>query len=596
LATSFATAFGRREVIVAAFLTLATMVVFVKALGCDFVNYDDPEYVTSNSRVRAGLTGTGLYWALTAFDVANWHPLTWLSLQLDASLWNLDPRGYHLTNVLLHTASVVLLFLALRSLTGALWCSAAVALLYAVHPLRVEPVAWIAERKGVLSVFFGMLALWAYARYVRAPGVLRYLAVLVALALSLMSKPALVTFPFLMLVLDWWPLGRAQTLRDWRRLAVEKLPMFGLVLAFSVIAYWTQSGKGALGSLQMYPLVARLANAAVSYAVYIYLTFVPINLAVLYPHPGVSLPLWKVAGALTLLAVVTSAAILLRRRAPYLLTGWLWYLGSLVPVIGLVQVGGVAYADRYCYFPHVGILLILCWGVADLAAGRPRIALALAAVVAVLLAAQTNYQLSFWSDSVQLWEHDIKIAGGVPRALNNLGVGLQERGRTDDALVCYQESVRLDPTYRMARANLANLLRLKGRLDEAAREYDEILRQEPARSTAYCDYADVESRRNRLDQAVALYQKALELDPGLARAHAGLGLALIRQKNSDLGLFHLREAVRCDAREPLFHTFLGKELEKRGEIGAAAEQFEQAVRLNPTAAGFWADLGRIRRR
>jgi tetratricopeptide (TPR) repeat protein len=585
-----------RDWLAAAVLAAVAIAVFFPALQCPFVNYDDPEYVTNNPHVTTALTPANMRWAFSTSWMANWHPLTWLSLQLDASLWKLDPRGYHLSNVLLHAANVALTFLILRSATGALGPSAAVALLFAVHPLRVEPVAWVAERKGVLSVFFGLLALWAYVGYARSPNARRYLLVAVALALSLMSKPALVTFPFLALVLDWWPLGRAANARDWRRLVLEKVPLLVLIVAFSVIAYLTQSGGGALGGLDMFPLAVRLKNAVVGYVMYLYLTIYPVNLAILYPHAGAALPLEKVLGSLLVLLLVTAAAVMLRRRAPYLLTGWLWYLGTLVPVIGLVQVGGAGYADRYVYFPHIGLLLALCWGARDLLAAWPRLATATAVAAAVALSIGSYRQLETWRDSISLWRHDLDVAGKYPKGLNNLGEALLSAGRDNEAVPYFRETLQQDPNYGEAYANLGNVAYRHGRMDEAATAFEQAIRFLPKQSTAYSRYARVELTRNKIDHAIALFRQALLLDSNSAEAHSGLGLALTMCNKVDEGLVHLREAVRCDPGDVLAHVFLANILERQGDVNAAAAHLEEATRLAPGEPVYWQDLGRVRQR
>src|SRR5579883_3044632 len=335
-----------REWVAAGLLAGISLAVFARALDCGFVNYDDMEYVTRNRDVLRGLTPGGVGWAFTTCYNSNWHPLTWLSLELDASLWHLpdggpDPTGFHLTNVLVHAANVALVFFALRALTGAFWRSAAVALLFAVHPLRVESVAWVSERKDVLSTFFGLLALWAYAAYVAAPSRRRYLAVAGPFALSLLSKPMLVTLPCLLLVLDWWPLGRLRP-GDWRRRVVEKVPLFALVVASSAVTYLAQSKQRAVASTTMFPPSVRLENALVGYAAYLFKTVWPADLAAYYPHPiydtrsGGGLTAETVGLAAVVLVALTAGAAALRRKAPYLLAGWLWFLGTLVPVIGLV--------------------------------------------------------------------------------------------------------------------------------------------------------------------------------------------------------------------------------------------------------------------
>jgi tetratricopeptide (TPR) repeat protein len=573
-----------------------TAVAFYPALGCGFVNYDDPDYVTENPHVRAGLSGAGARWALASFECSNWHPLTWLSLQADAG-WSvgksgeLAPFGFHLTSVLLHAASAALLFLALRALTGATWRSAAAALLFAVHPLRAESVAWVSERKDVLSVFFGLLALWAYAGYARRPSVMRYLAVAAALALGLMCKPMLVTLPCLLLVLDWWPLGRAREARDWRRLAVEKLPLLTLAVVSSALTFVAQAGGEAVVGLEVDPPARRIANAVVAYAEYLHLSVWPQHLAVLYPHrPGLSPA--TVAAAAVLLAALTAGAVALRRRAPYLLAGWLWYLGTLVPVLGLVQVGGQAYADRYTYFPQIGLLVALSWGVADLARGRERFALAAGVAAALTLAAVTRLQLATWKDSVALWENAVSRAGGKSAtSLLNLGEAYAAAGRDDAAAGAYLEALDKDPDNARARANLGNVYFRHGRLRDAVREYRAAVRLAPRLEKSHYNLGVALVRAGDYAGAVDCFREALRLRPDYADARRGLGLALVKNGQADDGLAELKEAVRLNPEDAQACAILGKTLVGRKDYAAATRYAELAVRAAPGDSEAWYLLG-----
>jgi tetratricopeptide (TPR) repeat protein len=625
----------RRVWLAAAALGGLALAVFAPALDCDFVNLDDPGYVTGNTWVKRGLSAEGFRWAFTTYACANWHPLTWLSLQLDASLWKgpdgrPDPFGFHLTNVLLHAGSTALLFLALRALTGCPWPAAAAALLFAVHPLRAESVAWVAERKDVLSTFFGLAALLAYAGYARRPAAGRYLAVATAFGLSLLCKQMLVTLPFLLLVLDWWPLGRAGVAGAWRRLAAEKLPLVALAAAFSAIAYRAQSVGGGVIDSSALPAAIRLANAALSYVTYVAKTFWPLNLAVFYPYRaypwGAGLPPALVAGSVLLLATVTATAVALRRRAPYLLAGWLWYLGTLVPVIGLVQIGDQAYADRYSYFPQVGILIALSWGAADLARGRRAPALVAAAAAVLALVALTRWQLAVWRDSVTLWEHDLRTAGRSPLCLTDLGVALEEAGRPDEAEEKLREALRLETRACLTHINLANLCFRQGRLEEAAAEFqtacelqptfaeplsqlaevrlrqnradeaakliDQALRLNPDLATAYCHRGLIEVARGKLDDAAASFREALRFDPDLAEAHSGLGNVLLHRHREAEGFAELREAIRCNPRFGEGYLYLAVALEQRHDFGAAARNYDEAVRCSPGLATAWFGLGK----
>ncbi|MFL5339967.1 MAG: glycosyltransferase family 39 protein [Gemmataceae bacterium] len=412
MATETASRAGDRPALILGLLLVAsTLAVFGRCLANEFVNYDDPQYVTDNPHVKEGLTLDGVRWAVTSTDYLNWHPLTWLSLQLDTELFGLEPWGFHLTAILLHAADALLLFLILRQTTGALWPSGFVAALFALHPLHVESVAWVAERKDVLSTLFGLLAIAAYLRYVEQPGWRRYLLVLLAAALSLTAKPMWVTLPGVLLLLDYWPLGRLQK-SSTRTVLLEKVPLLALAATAGVLTVFAQHRGGAVESLELFPWDQRVGNAVVSYIRYLGMTVWPEGLAPFYPHPRGNLPVWPDIGAAVLLVTITTVVLALRRRCPYLVVGWFWYLGTLVPMIGLVQVGEQARADRYTYLPLIGIFIIVAFGLSDLLRSRrfPR-ALLFAAAIAVILACATLTwkQIGYWHDSRALWAHAVAV-------------------------------------------------------------------------------------------------------------------------------------------------------------------------------------------
>jgi tetratricopeptide (TPR) repeat protein len=623
----------RRDWVVAAALAGATFGTFASALRCQFVNYDDPSYV-GHPMVLGGLTRGGARWAWTSHAMGNWHPLTWLSLQLDASLWmksdgRLDPRGFHLTNVALHAANAALLFLALRTLTSAAWRSAAVALLFAVHPLRVESVAWVSERKDALSVCFGLLALWAYASYARRSSAGCYAAAVSAFLCSLTAKPMLATLPFLLLVLDWWPLGRWPA-RGLRRLVVEKLPLFALAAGSSVVTFYAQDADSAVGDLTTYPPAVRAGNAAVSYVAYLAQSVWPVGMAAYYPHPGGGLSPGAAVASAACLAVVTGVAVGTRRRAPYLLAGWLWYLGTLVPVIGLVQVGSQARADRYTYFPQVGVLLAACWGAADLARGRPLVAFAAAAAAAAALAAVTRAQVPVWHDSVTLWQNDVRVTGGNRLACYDLGSALAERNDYPGAADCYRRAfayanvLPLNPSQPQLHLSLGDALQKAGRLAEATEQFEalcraaprsapahvylgkvlleqgelggaaahleEAARLAPGQADVYCCLGHIAVGRNDPAGATTWFEQALRVEPGCAPAHCGLGLVLLRQQHLDEALAHMDEAVRCDRTSAEAHLFRGKVLAARGDADGAALSFANAEDLDRDSAAIRAEL------
>ena len=451
-----------------------------------FINYDDPLYLTQNAHVQLGFTTESLLWALRDFGSSNWHPLTWLSHMTDWSLFGDNAGGHHGTSIALHAMNAILLFGFLRFMTGSIWRSACVAALFALHPLNVESVAWVAERKNLLSGFFGLWTLLFYALYIRRPGWKRYLPVFGACALGLTAKPMLVTLPFLLILLDYWPGRRTigmfamaghssvpgeapYPMRpiSFYRLLSEKIPLIVLSVASIVVTLLAAERGGALKNLEHFPLTIRLGNALYAYAVYIGKIFQPLDLAVFYPHPG-SLSLWRTAGAGLLLTAVTALILRWYRERPYLCVGWFWFLGTLVPVIGLVQVGLQAMADRYVYFPLIGLLILLVWGAADLLGGR-RAGLALLTGIMVILITTasiwTRQQVSYWQNSRTLFEHALAITGGNPIAHSNLAHALFGEGDWRGAEAHYREAIRIDPKYANAYDNLGAVLARQGRID-----------------------------------------------------------------------------------------------------------------------------------
>jgi Tfp pilus assembly protein PilF len=526
------------------FLVVLIAGAFWQVTGHGFVNFDDDKYVTENPHVQAGLTRNGLAWAFTTTRASNWHPVTWISLMADSQLYGPNAYGFHTTNLLLHIASALMLFLFLNRVTGSLWRSAFVAAIFGIHPLHVESVAWVAERKDVLSTLFWMLTMWAYLHYTQSPKPTRYLLVVLAFVLGLMAKPMLVTLPFVLLLLDRWPLERLDQgngrehdhTRPWRKLVWEKVPLLALAAVSSIVTYVVQQRSGAVGSLEVYPLGVRIANALVAYVNYVAKMLWPAHLAVFYPHPGTSLPIWQVAGSGLVLVWITLLAIRARRR-PYLAVGWLWYVLTLVPVIGLVQVGGQAMADRYTYIPLIGLFIIIAWGVPELLAlwtteARRRTLLAASAgIVIAALAVCTYLQVGYWRDSVTLFDHAVKVTRRNAVAHNNLGVALVERGELGKAVAHYREALRIKPRYVEAHCNLAIAAIKQGRLDEAIAHCWEALRIRPGDADAHNNLGVALAKQGKLHEALAHFSEALRLDPDKKSARANLARAktLIRQ-------------------------------------------------------------------
>jgi tetratricopeptide (TPR) repeat protein len=578
-------------------LAVCTLLAFSPVLGCDFAYFDDDEYVTQNAHVRAGLTAEGFRWAWTTDHAANWHPLTWLSLMLDAQLFGTGPRGFHLTNLLWHTANVLLLFVVLRSLTGAVWRSALVAALFALHPLHVESVAWVSEHKDVLSTFFGLLALLAYARYAAAPSVLRYLAVLVCMALSLLAKPMWVTLPFVLLLLDYWPLRRWRPAgqpapadngpifapASLRRLVLEKLPLLALSVLLSVVTFVVQQRGAAVRTLEEAALPTRFANAVVSYGMYLWQTLRPVDLAAFYPFPtgGVSAMPLAVAGLV--LAAVTVVAVREARRRPYLVVGWLWYVGILVPVIGLVQVGDQARADRYTYVPLIGIFVMLAWGLAECARRwQAERGVAVAVVGALVgLGLATWVQANYWTNNQMLWEHALEVAGPSWPAHNGLGLAMKDRGKLEDAQKHFLAAIHLTPREWRSQLNMGLVLTQDGKPHEAIRYLADAVRLNPAGSEGHTALGLALQEIGDLQKAIPELEEARRLDPGSAKVQANLGLALIQSGQPDRAVAPLHDAVRLDPGFASAQYLLALSAQLREDWPEAEAAYRRAIDLEP---------------
>ena len=591
-------------------LIMGTLALYWPVRHHDFVNYDDGKFVSKNIHVRAGLTWDSIKWALTAdlvtpaFNADYWTPVTFLSHMITVELFGMEPSAHHLVNLLLHFLNTLLLFLLLRWMTGALWPSAAVAALFAIHPLHVESVAWISERKDVLSMFFGLLTIGAYVRYSRVPTVGRYLVMVLAFALGLMSKAMLVTLPCLLLLIDYWPLGRLRPVgwRDvaeriiWWHLVKEKLPLFGMAAACLLITYLALERDEALYSLATLPFGARLANALVAYVAYIKMMFWPTGLAVIYPHPGATLPLWQPVAAAVVLVAISLLVMMGGRRWPYGVTGWFWYLGTLVPVVGLVQAGEQAMADRYTYLPLIGLFLIIAWGVADFVNGRleRKIAMALVAgVVLSLLFVGARVQVGYWRNSITLFEQTLRVTSDNHVAHNSLGGALAKRGKRDEAVAQYREALRIKPSYTRARSNLGLLLTEQGKLDEAIAHFSRVLEIRPNYASAHNNLGLALARQRDLPRAVAHYTESLRLRPDNEKAHNNLGLALAEQGKLPEALAHYAESLRLRPDYEKAHNNLGIALAEQGKLPEGMAHFSEAVRIDPAFAEAHINLGLV---
>jgi tetratricopeptide (TPR) repeat protein len=532
-------------------LAAITLAVFGQTLRFGFVNYDDDANVYENSAVAGGLTPKNITSAFTHASTGTWDPLTTLSHLLDCQLYGLHAGGHHLTNVFLHTASVLLLFLVLRKMTGALWKSAFVAAVFAIHPLHVESVAWVSERKDVLSGFFFMLTLWAYARYANGPARLsRYLMVVLFFVLGLMSKAMLVSLPLFLLLMDYWPLGRMSKLGvgdkgvSWARLLIEKLPLFALSVGFAVVAYFAQ-GR-AVQSLELIPLDLRLENALVSLAAYLGRMFLPVGLVAYYPFPINGLPGWEITMTALMLVFITVAAWHWRGTRPYVHSGWLWYLVMLLPVMGLIQLAGQARADRYTYLPHIGLYVALTWLAWDFCRGarlrREALATAGVAVIAAL-GVGAFIQTSYWRDSKSLWKHTLDCNPHNAVAFDNLGALAFREGHVGEALADFQKAVQWGPDYAQAFGNLGNALLKTGRVDDAINAFQRAVELEPGDAAFEGDLGNAWLQKGRVDEAVANFQKSLTIEPDNYDVHNNLGVVLFHEGRLDEAIPHILKAL-----------------------------------------------------
>jgi Tfp pilus assembly protein PilF len=618
-------------------LVLATVAVYAQSVSFDFITVDDSLYVTHNDHVKAGFTGESIYWAFTGTGAGNWHPLTWMSLMMDHQISGLDPFSYHLTNIVLHVLNALLILLVLRRLTASLWRSAFVAALFALHPLHVESVAWISERKDVLSTLCWLLGIWAYLSYVRKPSAARYAAVAGLFVLGIMAKPMLVTFPVTLLLLDFWPLQRLSHGTDRfatvSRLVLEKTPLFAITIASCIVTLWAQRTGDAIADPGLLPIGLRLTNAAVSYMLYLARLAWPFHLAMFYPHPKDTLEMWEVVASLIALAGMTGYAIRAAGKRPWLAFGWLWYLITLVPVIGIVQVGGQALADRYTYVPLLGIFVIISWGVPDLMGRvfggteedrlRPAALLGAAAcVILIVLAAISYRQVQFWQDDVTVWAHAVAEAQANAFAEYNLARALDTKHLDHEAIVHYREAVRLDPNrseaynnlgillmnagnlgeaesalrsalranpnYAKALSNLGLLLCKMKRYDEGFRSFEAAVRADPADgetrskfASSRCDYGIDLAGQGDVAAAVEQFEAALEIDPHSAMAHHDLGVTYAGQKKLDLAQREYEQAISADPNCVQAHNNLGILLGQQGKFDDAIMHFKAALSIQP---------------
>jgi len=585
-------------------LILAVWAVFGQTAGFQFVNYDDKSYVYDNPVVARGLTLKGAIWALTYGKIGHWHPLTWLTHMADCQVYGLWAGGHHLTNVALHAVAAVLLFLALREMTGNLWRCAFVAAVFAIHPLRAESVAWIAERKDVLSGVFFMLTLWAYGRYARRPSRWRYAAVALWYGFGLLCKNTLVSLPFVLLLLDWWPLhrmtldgagdgkvGAGRLVALFGGLVKEKIPLF-LLSAGSCVATFLVPEK--VLDPDRVPFLERLGNAVVSYGIYLRQMVFPAGLAIpcLYPPNGP--PFWKVALAFALLTAISISVVARRKGRPYLLAGWLWYLGMLVPMIGIIQISYYAHADRYTYLPGIGLVLAGTWAVGDWSAGwkhrRAVLGGLMAAVIGILMVCAW-IQTGYWKNSETLWMHTFACTTGNYVAHYNLGLALDHKGRVDEAITQFQKALEIKANNVEAHVNLGTALIEKGKVDEATAHYQEALKINPNSAKAHFNLGSAFQQKDRLDEAITHYREALEIEPDYAEAHNNLGNVLRQTGKVDEAITHFQKALEINPDDQRAHNNLGTALQEEGRMDEAITQYQEALEIRPDFAEAHNNLG-----
>lgn len=605
----------RLDVLVCLFLVLATLAIYWPVRNYPFIGFDDSLYVSNNHYVKTGFTCENIKWAFSFADKDKtyWHPLTWLSHMLDAQLYGMDSGRHHRTNLILHIVNSLLLFLVLRRMTKALWRSAFVAALFALHPLNVDSVAWVAERKNVLSTFFWMFTVLTYVYYTERPCLRRYLLTFVAFALGLMAKPMLVTLPFVLLLVDYWPLGRLRL--KWLngntnertniiikpvnqgtfafRLILEKVPFFVLSAILIYVASVSLQRVGVVITTDIVPMKLRIANALVSYVSYIEKIFWPQNLAVFYPFPNM-VPMWQIIGSGLLLAGVSFVAVRKRRGMPYLVVGWLWYFGTLVPVTGLVQAGlWPAMADRWAYVPLIGVFIIIAWGVPQLAAkwrfGKIGIGIGAGVLLSTLMGI-TWVQMGYWANSITLFERALAVTSGNYVAHYNLGVSLFSQSKIDEATGHFREALRINPSFLGARTNLGVALVNQGRIAEAVQHLNEALQRNPLSQTAHNNLGVALAQEGRIDDALQHFNKVLQINPNFDDAHNNLGVVLASQEKFDEAIEHYSKALRINPGFARVHNNLGSALIRKGQLEEAIVHFREALRLRPGYASAKSNL------
>jgi len=571
----------RLEFFICLFFVAATLTVYWQVRNFDFIEFDDDIYIIGNPHVCAGLSRESLRWAFAESYAANWHPLTWLSHIFDVEFYGMNAGLHHLSNVFFHIANTVLLFFVFRQMTGEIWQSAFIASMFALHPLHVESVAWISERKDVLSTFFWMLTMTSYVRYVRQPGIRNYLAVNLFFTLGLMSKAMMMTLPFVLLLIDCWPLERLVT--EKRRVVFEKIPLIALTLVSLTVTFFAQKKWGAVGSWDVYPFMLRTSNALISYVRYIGKMFWPSDMSFFYPYSHL-LSWWKSAGAFLMLVLLSLLIMRNARQEPYLITGWLWFTGTLVPVIGLIQVGSQAMADRYTYIPYIGLFIMLAWGIPKLTGQQRYVKILIAAVTAgifTILMSISNLQVRYWRNSISLFEHALDVTHNNRMAHSKMGSILYRKGKTEAAAVHYAEALRIKPDDANAHNNMGLILARQGRTDEAIRYYKEALRLDPGLAIACNNMGIALEKQGKRDEAIRYYSQAVALKSDYAGAFNNLGLVLLRQGETQKSIAYFQASLNIRPDHAETRNNMGAALVRNGRQDEAIVHFRKALELNP---------------
>ena len=571
---------AKNMVLIYAALAAVTFAAFEPVRHNEFIKFDDDRYITGNQHVQSGLNRSSVLWAFGFTKIVYWMPLAWLSHILDCQLFGLKSGMHHLTSLLIHIANTLLLFAVFKRMTGRLWPSAFAAALFALHPLNVDSVAWISERKNILSTFFWMLTMLAYVYYTEKPSVSRYLLIITAFVFGLLSKPMLVTLPCVLLLLDYWPLKRFERKRI-SHLVLEKLPLFVLT---ALSTYLSSVSFKNPSYVQIPPIELRIANALVSYIKYISKLIWPTDVAIFYPYPSF-VPAWQAVGSLLLLVFVSAIVILLIRKKPYLLTGWLWYTGTLVPVLGLVQIGlWPAMADRWMYVPAVGIFIMLAWGADELTVKLPLRKPLLITAGCIIIAAMlvnTHLQVKYWRNSFTLFGHTLQVTKDNYLAHNNIGHAFQTAGNVGEAIKHYETAIKIKPDIALFHYNYGNALKSQGRLDEAISQYEQSLQIRPDYAQAHNNLGGAFHQAGKLDEAAAEFQRAVQLESDYAEAYNNLGIVLLSRRKYDEALTYFDKTLQLDPDFFEAYNNIGIALAGMGKVDEAIESFQQAVKMKP---------------